>query len=216
MSETKNRILDAAEHLFADKGLGESSLRAITQAANVNLAAVNYHFGGKDGLIRAVFARRIEALNERRLLLLEHARGHGQLSLETILDAYIRPALDTSTDPNAARYIKLLGRAYTEPNDQLRAFLPQQYDAVLARFKPELHRVLPDVGKAELYWRMHFCLGALLYCMAGAEVMQLSSDCELCDPRDVEGMIGRLVRFVAAGLRAPGLPVDTVRVTVAG
>ena len=209
MIETKDRILDAAEELFANKGLGDTSLRAITQAADVNLAAVNYHFGGKDGLILAVFARRIDALNERRLYLLDQARTKNELTLEAILDAYIRPGLDVRFDPDAARYMKLLGRAYTEPHDQLQAFLPKQYDAVLEEFKPEFQRVLPGIDRTELYWRIHFCVGALMYCMAGAEMMRLSSVCHSCDPGDTEGMIQRLVAFAAAGMRA-AVPKSTL------
>lgn len=56
-SDTVDRILDAAEELFAERGFAETSLRMITSKANVNLAAVNYHFGSKKALIHAVFAR---------------------------------------------------------------------------------------------------------------------------------------------------------------
>lgn len=212
MAETKDKILDAAELLFAEKGLGDTSLRAITQAADVNLAAVNYHFGGKDGLVLAVYERRIDSLNKRRLQLLEQARSAGSPGLEAVLEAYIRPALDVRFEPAAARYIKLLGRAYTEPNEQLRAFLPKQYDDVMECFKPELQRHLPGLAKEEIYWRMHFCVGALIYCMAGADMMTMSSACQLCDPNDTEGMISRLVAFVAAGMRSAGQPPASVQV----
>src|SRR5690349_13215808 len=56
-SDTVERILDAAEILFAEKGFSETSLRLITSKAQVNLAAVNYHFGSKKSLIQAVFSR---------------------------------------------------------------------------------------------------------------------------------------------------------------
>ncbi len=202
---TKDRILDAAEKLFADKGLSETSMRAITQAADVNLAAVNYHFGSKEALVQAVFMRRANMLNTERLRLLELAQtaADGAPDLESVLEAYIRPALDMSRDKKAARYIKLLGRAYTDPNSHPGEFLPQQYDAVLEKFKPEFARLLPQLDKLELYWRLHFLVGSLVYCMAGTDSMQMSSLCHLCDPNDTEGMIGRLVGFVAAGMRGP-------------
>ncbi len=59
-SDTKTRILDSAESLFAEHGFEGTSLRQITSAAGVNLASVNYHFRSKDELIRAIFARRVE------------------------------------------------------------------------------------------------------------------------------------------------------------
>ena len=64
--DTKQRILDVAERLFATRGFHATSLRAITRAAEVNLAAVNYHFGSKDALLEAVMLRRLGPLNEIR------------------------------------------------------------------------------------------------------------------------------------------------------
>jgi AcrR family transcriptional regulator len=208
MADTKVRILDAAETLFADHGLSETSMRAITRTAGVNLASVNYHFGSKEALIQAVFARRAEALNRRRLEALANGKARGVLDLETVLDAYIRPALEMARDEKAGRYIKLLGRAYTDPNSRAGQFLPRQYDATLEAFKPEFSRLLPQIDKTELYWRLHFLIGSLVYCMAGLDMMRLtSSSCYLCDPADTEGMIRRLVAFVAEGMRAAAAPV---------
>lgn len=68
---TRDRILEAAERMFADKGLDGSSVRDITTAANVNLASVNYHFGSKTGLIEAVFSRHLGPMNAARLALLD-------------------------------------------------------------------------------------------------------------------------------------------------
>ena len=70
-STTKDRLLDAAEELFSSRGIDATSLRAITSAAEVNLASVNYHFGSKDGLVKTVFIRRLEPLNNERLELLD-------------------------------------------------------------------------------------------------------------------------------------------------
>jgi len=208
MADTKDRILDAAEALFADRGLFETSMRAITRAADVNLAAANYHFGSKEALIQAVFARRAEALNNRRLEALADSRARGALDLEAVLDAYIRPALEMARDEKAGRYIRLLGRVYTDPNSRAGQFLPRQYDATLEAFKPEFIRLLPQIDKTELYWRLHFLIGSLVYCMAGLDMMRLSSSCYLCDPADTEGMIRRLIAFVAGGLRAAASAVQ--------
>ena len=95
--DTKTRILDAAEKLFGEKGFDGTSLRDITTEADVNLAAVNYHFQSKDALVRAVIARRVVPVNQRRLELLdacEQAAGAGPLPIEAVLDAFIRPVLE--------------------------------------------------------------------------------------------------------------------------
>src|SRR5262252_5809342 len=68
---TKDRILDAAEALFMEHGFEATSLRSITAAAGVNLAAVNYHFGSKEELFQAVLTRRLDPMNQERIELLE-------------------------------------------------------------------------------------------------------------------------------------------------
>ena len=70
-SDTRDRILDAAERLFVEHGFDGTSMRMITGAANANLAAVNYHFGSKDALVQEVFRRRLADLNERRIAALD-------------------------------------------------------------------------------------------------------------------------------------------------
>ncbi|EQD66411.1 transcriptional regulator TetR family, partial [mine drainage metagenome] len=95
---TKQRILGAAEALFAQHGFAGASLRQVTAAANVNLAAVNYHFGSKDNLIEAVFRRRLDALNARRHAALAKVEIKPDATLEDALDAFIRPALELALD----------------------------------------------------------------------------------------------------------------------
>src|SRR5215470_13225201 len=90
--DTKSKILDAAEKLFGIKGFEATSLRDITAEAQVNLAAVNYHFQSKDSLIDAVIARRIEPVNRRRLEMLEAAGP--KPTVEQILTAFLTPVLD--------------------------------------------------------------------------------------------------------------------------
>src|SRR5581483_10033478 len=93
VASTKDRILDAAERLFGARGFEATPLRAITAEAGVNLAAVNYHFQSKEALIRAVIARRIGPVNERRLKLLDAAEA-GALSVEQVIDAFVRPVIE--------------------------------------------------------------------------------------------------------------------------
>ena len=89
-SDTKTKILDAAERLFAQKGFDAVSLRNIVEAAKVNLAAVHYHFGSKQALLHAVVSRRLRPVNEERLSMLAEARakaGKRKLKLEAVLES---------------------------------------------------------------------------------------------------------------------------------
>src|ERR1700752_3751032 len=99
---TKPRILDAAEALFMEHGFEATSLRSITAAASVNLAAVNYHFGSKEELFQTVLTRRLDPMNHARVGLLTRLEAEAaprSLSCEKILTALFVPALDLARDP---------------------------------------------------------------------------------------------------------------------
>lgn len=205
---TKDLILDTAEALFAEQGFAATSLRSITTAAGVNLASVNYHFGSKEALIQAVFERRLHAMSEerlRRLAALEAASGAAPVALEPLIEAFIAPAMELSRDTarGGDRFIRLLGRSYTEPAGWLQDCVRGVYEPVIDRFKGAFARALPQLPREELYWRMHFMVGVLAYCMAGSDMMRLIASCRLCDPLDSRTLTERLVRFLTAGLNAP-------------
>ena len=189
---TKERILGAAEALFATHGFAGASLRQVTAAARVNLAAVNYHFGSKDKLIEEVF---------RRLAALAKVAGQESTQLEDVLDAYIRPALDLSrNDGGAAAFVRVLARAYAEHNETLRRFLSENYGHVLRQFATEFARLLPGLAREEIYWRLDIVTGALTYAMADFGIIQRKSDVAERDHRETAAE--HLIRFAAAGLRS--------------
>src|SRR5579863_8050453 len=201
---TKDRILDAAERLFARDGIEATSLRTITAEAGVNLAAVNYHFQTKDALIYAVIARRLEPMNARRLALLdacELAAGDGPLSLHQVVDAFLRPVIEMYGG-HAKEFTPMMGRLYTEPGDFMEKLYKQHFEPVAMRFIRAYQRALPDLPKAELLWRLHFSIGAMTHTMGAAKLLQTVSQGE-CDPSDVEGTLERLEAFMMAGLTAP-------------
>jgi AcrR family transcriptional regulator len=180
----------------------------ITARAKVNLAAVNYHFGSKEALIREVFERRLGPLNAARIAYLDRleaeARGR-PLSVEQIIEAIVAPALQVNRDPLAggAVFLRLLGRAFSEPGETMREVLPAQYRQVVVRFKEALLRALPQVPDQELTWRMHFMFGALSYTMAGNDALKLIATCSLEGVDEPESIVRRLIPFLASGLRAP-------------
>lgn len=210
-ADTKERILDAAEALFMERGFAATSLRLITTRAKANLAAVHYHFGSKEGLIRAVFDRRLSALNAMRvenLDRLEQGAGGKPLSVEQIVRALVDASLSLIRDPRQGGvvFMRLLGRAFAEPSEHLREFLPGHYKDVVRRFKTALMRALPHLPEHEVGWRMHFAFGALAYAMAGIDALRLIAACRLKDAGDSETVIHHLVPFLVAGFRAPVPP----------
>src|ERR1700728_3725650 len=116
---TKDRILDTAEHLFARDGFDATSLRAITAEAGVNLAAVNYHFQSKEALVQAVIGRRMGPVNAQRLALLdayEAEAGDDAVPVAKILDAFLRPVVEM-VGSHAHEFVPMIGRLYTEPGE---------------------------------------------------------------------------------------------------
>jgi AcrR family transcriptional regulator len=206
---TKDRILDAAEALFMEQGFEATSLRAITAAADVNLAAANYHFGSKEDLLRAVLTRRLDPMNQRRVALLgemEQAVAPAAVPPDRILSALFIPALELARDPQrgGSNFLRLLGRAYADPAPFIRKLLSEQYAAMIWRFKAAFARALPHLPKRELSWRLHFMMGALSYTLAGTDALKLITEIAPSDdgPND-EALLRRLAPFLLAGLTSP-------------
>jgi AcrR family transcriptional regulator len=203
---TKDRILDAAEKLFSDQGFGETSLRAITTEADVNLAAVNYHFGTKDRLMEAVFERRLAPLNHERIALLDALEASDENPpLERILEAFVGPPLrlHRDIDRGGPIFMRLLGRTLTEPSQAVIEIVVRQFAEIAARFTPALERALPFLPPDEVFWRMHFAIGAMAHTMCDSFRLKVISAGRCNAGEDIDATIRRLVSFIAAGLRAP-------------
>jgi AcrR family transcriptional regulator len=198
---TRQRILGAAEELFAERGFAGASLRQVTAAAKVNLAAVNYHFGSKDNLIEEVFRRRLDELSHRRLDRLAEVNRNHAPTLDAVLEAFIMPALELSLDrAGGSVFMRVLARAFAEHNSNLRKFLSDNYGHVLKEFAAAFAQLLPHLDKDELYWRLDLAVGALTYAMADFGMIQRRSG--ETERQHREQMAKHLVHFTAAGLRA--------------
>ncbi len=205
---TQARILDTAEALFMEHGFEATSLRSLTAAAGVNLAAVNYHFGTKEELFEAVLTRRLDPMNQERIELLdrlEHKAAPDALTCERILMALFVPALRLARDParGGNNFLRLLGRAYADPAPFIRQFLSEQYAVTIARFKAAFGRALPHLPKKELSWRLHFIMGALSYTLAGTDAHKIISELSPRETDSDEILLRRLAPFLLAGLNAP-------------
>jgi len=205
-SDTRERILDAAEVLFMEHGFDGTSMRMITVQAAVNLAAVNYHFGSKELLIQDVFRRRLTDLNKARLEALdalERQAGDAPVKPSRIVDAFFGTALRMAADVDGGghTFMRLLGRTYTEPNEFVRKFLAEEYAECVERFLAALYRALPEVDRHEILWRFHFMMGAMSYAIAGTDALQLVTG--KFDDENPSRLAPRLMSFLLGGLRTP-------------
>jgi AcrR family transcriptional regulator len=214
--DTKTRILDAAETLFIECGYEAMSLRQITSKAEVNLAAVNYHFGSKESLMHAMLSRRLDLLNQERLKLLDRFDSllGPRVTCEHVLGAMFIPALRVSRDPRVGgkAFLRLLGRAYTDPSSFIRDFLNAHYASVAVRFFDAFQRALPHLPREELGWRLHFAIGALSGVLAGADTDNLITEFAQGKSMNDLQLIARLASLIVSALKAP-LP-DTSQLSV--
>lgn len=204
-SSTKERILSAAERLFAEAGIGNTSLRLITTRARVNLAAVNYHFGSKDGLVEAVYERRLGPVTREWLANienLEHEYGDRPIPVERIVESFVRPVARLASDENRGGRIftRLLAQGYTEARQYFDKLFSSQYQHVLDRYRQSLRTALPHLPPGTLCWRLQFLLGALTQGLSGGELLRLMEG--QADPNDTERAVDELIPFLVAGLRA--------------
>ena len=210
MQGTRSRILTAAEGLFADRGFSATSVRMITSRAQVNVAAMHYHFGSKDQLIQELFALRLSPLNRQRLALLGrcHVDADGGVpSLEKILEAFVRPPVQLISDPERGgiRFMQLLSRAFNSPDGAIREMIYVQFAEVIERFSGALGPRLPHLSREEAFWRFHFMVGAMshtLHVIADWKNLE-SLFLDVPEPSRVDQVVDRLVTFLAAGFRTP-------------
>ena len=193
---TKTRILDAAEKLFGQKGFDATSLRDITTEAQVNLAAVNYHFQSKDSLIDAVIERRIRPVNQQRMEMLRTA-GTGA-SVEQIVEAYLCPLLKMEALPA----VPLIGRALSNPDQFFERVYKRHMQEVAEGFAEAIGRARPALPRKECLWRLQFMAGSMSHVLAlSAALPRMMGNPG--QPLDRVALIRRLTEFLSAGLCAP-------------
>lgn len=201
--DTKTKILNAAEQLFADRGFADTSLRLITSQAEVNLASVNYHFGSKKELIQAVLARYLEvfvpgltdALNE---LNERDERAEQRNVFECLVSPLL--ALNAFKHRGTTTFLQLLGRGYVENQGHLRWFITTHYGQMLELFNQAVQSANPHLSKEEIFWRLHFTLGTVVFTMASSKALIDIAKADFNDDVDIEGLIRKVIPFISAGV----------------
>lgn len=199
-ADTRESLLDAAERRFAADGVEGASLRAITREAGANLAAVHYYFGSKEGLVEAVFDRRLAPLGTERLRRLEACRKDGPPDLECVLRAFVEPVVDAGRGV-PREFGRLMCRCVAEREGVVRDVLARELRETFESFLQALAEALPGAPRRELALRLHLAVGA----MAHAVVAEPLFPDELGGPPNEETgeeTMERLVSFLAGGFHA--------------
>ncbi len=204
IADTRERILDAAERLFAERGVAGTSLRAVTAAAGANVAAVHYHLGSKDDLVREVALRRIEPLNRERLRQLDAVLARSApepAPVEAILETFFRVPLEEWARGGLGPMPHFIVR---EPPEQVAALIERVMGEMGRRYLAALGDALPHLPATEVMERFQLVVAALLHIVSGRSAISLGP----VPKRDVEGRLRVLVTTLAAALRAPSVPEE--------
>ncbi|WP_371185400.1 TetR/AcrR family transcriptional regulator [Thalassotalea maritima] len=204
--DTKTKILNAAEILFAENGFTSTSLREITSEADVNLAAVNYHFGSKKELIKALMKRYLDELSEPLVASLKQVNEQQQKpDLYDVFTAFSAPllALNDFRENGTSIFLQLLGRSYVDNQGFLRWFITTNYPGILNNFVAAVHRAYPELSTEDIFWRLHFTMGTVVFTMSSSAALIDIADNDFGNKVDVAGVIERIIPYIAAGVGAP-------------
>lgn len=200
---TKMRLLDVSARLFAESGFDSVSLRLITENAEANLAAVNYHFGSKEELITAVVEKLVGPVNQRRLALLRKINLDISGACESIVEAFIDPVIQAASrgDEEDQRYCKLMSRCIASRDERVTSLVLRQFPEVLAKFVDALRSVCPWISSDEAHMRIMFMAGAMAHSLFHHDKLVIISEGR-CEIASLDGLRDELVQFISAGMSA--------------
>jgi AcrR family transcriptional regulator len=201
------RILAAAEQLFGERGYDGTSARQIALAAEVPVALVNYHFGSKEGLYRAIFELRTPTIVDQRLagLQLAELESDPDKRLELVIKTLIVPMVHLRNAERSAGFARILAREVSDPSSKDRTIISDLFDPIALRVLKAIGEALPDRTPEEIHWAYHVMLGAMMFTVADAgRIKRLSEG--LCDPDDEASTAAHLVALLHAALKYGKLP----------
>jgi|TARA_B110000967_G_scaffold103924_1_gene106587 AcrR family transcriptional regulator len=210
-NSTIDRILDAAEVEFAAHGFVETSVRTITAKAKVNLAAVNYHFGSKKGLIQAVTDRFLDPLTQHLQVQLNayeesanKIRGDEQ-ELRVLFDILAQSCqyVAQHNHHSLAVFARLINTAYSQSQGHLRKHLTQQYGASFLYFMKLLRKHMPVMTNEQFFWRLHYLLGILVFSLSSSEALLAICEREYTSHRSLDQIMADIVPVMASAAQAP-------------
>ncbi|MGB0216162.1 MAG: TetR/AcrR family transcriptional regulator [Alteromonas oceani] len=205
--QTKARIIEAAEYLFALQGYGQTSMREITARADVNLASVNYHFGSKKNLIQAVLKRYFDVMMPQiDEALAKLVPSVGRKGVDQVLQNLKGPLLNlNAVQPDGTEmFVQLLGKGYTESQGHLRRFIMGNYGETVQTILAMLRTALPAIPADELFWRLHFAIGSFVFSMASSQALKDIAKADYQQDIDIADVIEHLFPFVAQGISGDG------------
>lgn len=208
-SKTAKQILDAAESLFAEQGFIETTMRQITKEANVNLAAINYHFGSKQGLIQSVAEHFLKPFSEyidQALIERAAVSENSSLKMDELLELLMRALLHVDQENTHAllMFTRLLELAYMKNQEELREFIVGRYGSKLKPYIALVRVQSAFMEEDEFFWRLHFVMGSVIFTLSNYNMLAKIEKNKYDSQAEIERILHRMVPVLSAGMQARG------------
>lgn len=202
-ADTKARILDAAQAEFSSLGFDGASIRGIAQKADVQIAAIRYHFGSKEDLFRAVFARHAEEVVRRRDAYYEEiAAQKGTPDLRQAVEAMLGPLMGVRFEAEGGRsFAKLMANTVTNPDKRSTKLTKELFDPAAKDIVAHFQEAIPNLKDKEAYWSFFLSVGSLAMLSSNGDRLKRLSGGQ-CDPEDQQEATENLIAFVIGGIEA--------------
>jgi AcrR family transcriptional regulator len=205
---TARLIIDATEQLCAEQGIEAVSIRDIARAADVSISVIYHHFGSRAKLLRALLSERLEEISADSADIMEQMLGKGELSLREILYCIYAP-LARMRARGRTDTVQFLAQALVTPLTEM-TDVADEGAAQLSSLIDLLEKLLPDLSRQDICWRLHFAIGIRHMTHHDYARLSLMSG-GLCDSAECEESIQRAIDFAEAGLRAPPYKFEPIR-----
>ena len=201
-NKTRVALMEAAAALFAERGFEVVSVREITALAKANVASVKYHFGSREGLIDAVVVRMAKPVNDERLRRIRELEEFGEATVRELIAAFFEPLFSQiQKSPLSEKlFIKLMGRLVGDRSYELPEEVMGQFREVASRYVPAFTEACPGLSAGDVFWRIHFCFGALANTLTHGDILKKISDGRIGDEK-LSVTLTRLIDFCEAGFR---------------
>jgi AcrR family transcriptional regulator len=192
---TREKILATSIQLFSEHGHDGVSMRAIAEAADVNLAAMNYHFGSKMQLFESAFEHCAAPISIERLHRLDQLElaDHPPSTREII-----RAFVDVNVMMNEGMWPRMIARVFAESPAISGPLLERVFAPTVNRFLVTLQKTLPGLDPEELELRFHFLVGSMLHLFRFNTPLRVGAGTSRVVSQ--QDKIEALIEFVAAGL----------------
>ncbi|MEM9157823.1 MAG: TetR/AcrR family transcriptional regulator [Verrucomicrobiota bacterium] len=206
MTETRTKILETAVVLFAEKGYAGTSIRELTRAAGVNIAAINYHFGGKKELFQEMIRNRVEPMNRERIRLLDEAQSKSPekpIPLAKIVSFMVRPFFThvLKDGTNGFHFMKAVGKAFDDEPEMTRELQNGIQKEFFQRYGDAISRACGNPPHEKITYAFHFTIATVIGSLRHHARLKVLSRGEV-DLDDRERIIQHLIAYINGGIRA--------------